>query len=270
MATYAIGDIQGCYQSFRKLLKKIKFNPLTDKLWLAGDMINRGQDSLQTMQFILDNQQHIQSVLGNHDLHFLAVAHNCQEIHAKDTFDDILNSDLKQEVVAWLSKQPLALYNKSFDTLMVHAGMPFNWSKKQTLKYSQEVSKKIQSASRYQFYLSMYGNLPDTWQRELTGHNRLRYITNALTRMRYCHPDGRLELKVKSSPGEQNSHLIPWFELENQQYQGSIIFGHWASLEGRSGFDNIHALDTGCVWGGRLTAFRLEDNKRFYVNFVES
>lgn len=268
MATYAIGDIQGCYQSFTKLLKKIEFNPLKDRLWIAGDMINRGPDSLATMQYIMDHQQQIQCILGNHDLHFLAVAHECHTINSKDTFDDILNSSLKDEIVAWLTKQPLAVYEANFDTLMIHAGLPYNWSAQDALNYAQQVSTKIQSPSRYQFYLAMYGDQPARWDRDIQGLDRLRFITNALTRMRYCHADGSLELFAKSSPGTQNEHLIPWYELQNNHYRGEIVFGHWASLQGKSSIENIHALDTGCVWGGSLTALRLEDKKRFQVKSV--
>ncbi len=269
MATYAIGDIQGCYQSFSKLLKKIQFDPLHDQLWIAGDMINRGPESLATMQFLLDHQTQIRCVLGNHDLHFLAVAFECRKIHVKDTFDDILSSQQKDEIVAWMVKQPLAYFNAAFNTLMVHAGLPFNWSREDVLRYSQEVTDKLKSFSCEQFYLSMYGDQPDIWHDGLQGMDRLRYITNALTRMRFCRTDGSLELHAKSSPSAENSHLVPWFELDNKQFQGDIVFGHWASLQGNCSQANIHALDTGCVWGGALTALRLEDKKRFKVNSVE-
>lgn len=268
MATYAIGDIQGCYQSFRKLLNKINFNPANDKLLLAGDMINRGSSSLKTMTFILEHKSSIQCVLGNHDLHFLAVANHCQKLNPKDTFTDILQSNLRDEIVYWLSLQPLAVYNSSFDTLMVHAGLPFNWSKRNALDYSREVSDVLQSPAAFQFYMSMYGNQPDYWSNSFAGVARLRFITNAFTRMRYCYRDGRLELKVKSAPTKQNGELIPWFELENKKYDGNIIFGHWASLQGRCPNPNIDALDTGCVWGGKLTALRLDDKKKFQVKSV--
>lgn len=269
MATFAIGDIQGCYQSFKKLLKKISFDPSNDKLWIAGDMINRGPESLATMEFLLNHQQQIQCVLGNHDLHFLAIAFECGKASTKDTFDDILTSTLKDEIVAWLVKQPLAHFDQSFNSLMVHAGLPYQWSAKEAVKYAAEVSTKIQSASCYQFYLSMYGDQPADWQYDLKGMERLRYITNALTRMRYCHSDGSLELQAKSTPDPQNSCLYPWFEFENKQFEGDVIFGHWASLQGKSPYSNIHALDTGCVWGGSLTALRLEDKKRFTVKSIE-
>ena len=263
MATYAIGDIQGCYQSFRKLLKKIKFNPLSDTLWLAGDLINRGPNSLSVMRYVLKHQSSIKCVLGNHDLHFLAVANHCQTPSRKDTFHDILNSNQRDEIVYWLTKQPLAIYDKKLNTLMVHAGLPFYWSQKRAIKFSNEVSKVLQSPAAYQYYVSMYGNKPDCWSKSLKGIDRLRFITNAFTRMRYCHLDGRLELNAKSALGKQPKHLIPWFELENERYRGNIVFGHWASLQGYSPYENIHALDTGCVWGGKLTAMRLEDKKKF-------
>ncbi len=269
MPTYAIGDIQGCYKSFKSLLSKIQFNPRYDRLWLAGDMINRGPDSLATMQFILEHQQQIQVVLGNHDLHFLAVAGNCQSIKSKDTFDDILNSTSKNTIVTWMKKQPLAYFSEDFNTLMVHAGLPFNWSLQEALNFSGEVSITLQSPQCENFFLNMYDNLPDSWDNQLKNNERLRYITNALTRMRYCSKNGRLELTSKQPPGKQPSHLVPWFTLKNNQYKGKIVFGHWASLEGRSTNQNIIPLDTGCVWGGQLTAVRLDDNKVYRVNSSE-
>lgn len=265
MPTYVIGDIQGCYQSFTRLLKKIQFNPFADQLVLAGDMINRGSDSLATMNYILENQQSIRVVLGNHDLHFLAVAHNSQPLGSKDTFNDILQSSDRNLIVDWLSNQPLALYLEDFDTLVVHAGLPFNWSEKTALKYSQEISAILQSPNSPAFLASMYGNQPDAWSEQLSGMDRLRYITNALTRMRYCFADGRLELRCKLPPNKQTGDLLPWFELKNELYSGKIVFGHWASLQGQCSKPHIQAIDTGCVWGGKLTALRLEDNRRFQV-----
>ena len=270
MSTYAIGDIQGCYQSLRKLLNKIRFNPCKDRLILAGDLINRGPQSLETMEFILQHQTSIYCVLGNHDLHFLAVANYCKSPNSKDTFNDILQSNLRDRIAVWLSKQPLAIYHKPSNSLISHAGLPFNWSVKQALGYSREVSQVLQSAARYQFYVSMYGNKPNSWNEDLKGVDRLRYITNAFTRMRYCDSSGQLDLMVKSSPENQSSELLPWFELANSQLKGHIIFGHWASLQGKSHYPNIHPIDTGCVWGGQLTAIRLEDFKRTFVNSIEA
>ena len=269
MATYAIGDIQGCYQTFRKLITKIDFDPSHDKLWIAGDMINRGPDSLSTMQYIMENQQHIQCVLGNHDLHFLAVANGCQQIHPKDTFSDILNSNMKEDIMDWFSHQPLAYFDPQQNTLMTHAGLPNNWSAKNAVAYSKEVSEYLLSSDKEKFYSEMYGNFPNIWNENLQGVNRLRYITNALTRMRYCHSDGSLELHEKSSPGNQPIELFPWFELENNSHSSNIVFGHWASLKGNCSQAHIYALDTGCVWGGYLTALRLEDKELFQVTATD-
>jgi len=274
MASYAIGDIQGCYQSFRKLLKTIQFDPNNDRLLLAGDMINRGPDSLKTMAFILEHQNSIDAVLGNHDLHFLAVAHLSQTLGRKDTVSDILQSDLKQPIIDWLIEQPLAFYQKTFNTLMVHAGLPANWSLQNALDYSEEVSQVLRSKDSGYFYHAMYGNLPDQWDQCLQGNERLRFITNALTRMRYCQVDGRLELKEKSSPKQlrllkPNAKIIPWFDRVNQHYSGHIVFGHWASLQGHCENDKVIALDTGCVWGGPLTAYRLDDQKFFRIKSMD-
>lgn len=269
MATYAIGDIQGCYQSFQKLLNKIQFNPSNDFLWLAGDMINRGPDSLNTMRFILEYQAQIQCVLGNHELHFLAVVNQNKAIHSKDTFNDILLSNQKDDIVNWLSKQPLAFYSRELKTLMVHAGLPSCWSALDAVKYSHEVSSVLQSNQATNFYSTMYGNQPEQWGENLQDMDRLRYITNALTRIRYCYADGRLELQTKSPIGSQVTGLTPWFELDNKHYQENIVFGHWASLNGKCSVARIQALDTGCVWGGKLTALRLEDKQRFSVSNSE-
>ena len=270
MATYAIGDIQGCYQSFRKLLKKISFDSNNDHLWLAGDMINRGPNSLAVMEFILTNQNNVRCVLGNHELHFLAVANECHSANVKDTYFDILESSLKYPIMTWLSKQPLARYHRVHNVLMTHAGLLPSWSYQEALKYSKEVSQTLQSAGAYQYYLSMYGNLPDTWDDGLQGLDRLRFITNVFTRMRYCHSNGTLELNTKSTPGPENAHLFPWFELENSRYSGDIVFGHWASLMGKTSRKNVYALDTGCVWGQKLTALRLEDRQSFSVTSIDA
>lgn len=269
MSTYVIGDIQGCYQSFQKLLNKIKFNPVYDQLYLAGDLVNRGPDSLATMLYILEHKSSIKCVLGNHDLHFLAVAHYCQPAHHKDTFHDILDSTYRDRIVRWLSQQPLAIHLQPFNSLIVHAGLPYFWSAKQAISYSNEVSQVLQSSSRYQYYVSMYGNRPNQWSNELAGVDRLRYITNAFTRMRFCRHDGSLELKTKCAVGRQPEHLLPWYQIANQHYQGNVIFGHWAALQGRVNQDKRHAIDTGCVWGAKLTALRLEDYRRISVNSAE-
>jgi bis(5'-nucleosyl)-tetraphosphatase (symmetrical) len=269
MSTYVIGDIQGCYQSFRKLLNKIKFKPSRDHLYLAGDLINRGPESLETMKFILAHKSSIDCVLGNHDLHFLAVAQHCQPASPKDTFDDILKSPERDRIVAWLSQQPLLRQLPSFKTLIVHAGLPNFWSASEALKLSAEVSSTLRTAMRYQFFVDMYGNEPAIWTSSLRGTSRLRFITNVFTRMRYCYQDGQLELTIKCPLGQQPKSLIPWFEITKGRFNGQVVFGHWAALNGSVANTRFQAIDTGCVWGGKLTALRLEDQQRISVKSVE-
>jgi len=265
MATYAIGDIQGCYQSFRKLLKKIDFDPKQDQLWLAGDMINRGPDSLKVMSYILENQSSIKCVLGNHDLHFLAVAQGCKSINPKDTFTDILESDSNIEIVKYLSQLPLVITDKDNQWIMAHAGIYPMWSAEKALGLSKEVMTVLQSSNAEQFYQNMYGNIPSIWSDSLAGFDRLRMITNVFTRMRYLDRNLSLELTEKNSLEFKPDHLNPWFNVHNETLQCNVIFGHWASLNGDCPKENLYALDTGCVWGGKLTALRLQDKKWFQV-----
>ena len=269
MATYAIGDIQGCYQSLQNLLNKIQFNPKQDKLWLVGDLINRGPESLKTLRFLYQHRDAVQCVLGNHDLHFLAVDSGVKQATRKDTFESLLKAKDREELVAWLKQQPLFHYSKKHNIAMVHAGVPPCWSLKKTRKYAKEVSECIQSDQAEEFFAAMYGNTPTQWSKNLSGMTRLRVITNFLTRMRYCLPDGSLELTQKVAIGQQPSQLTPWFELERKPLGCELIFGHWASLEGRCFVDDIFAIDTGCVWGGLLTALRLEDKTYFHVKSAE-
>lgn len=270
MATYAIGDIQGCYQTLQKLLNKIQFHPDKDTLWLAGDLINRGPDSLETLKFLYQHRDSVQCVLGNHDLHFLAVESGVRKATRKDTFDPILNSNMRKKLVFWLTRQPLLHLDKSLNFAMVHAGLLAQWKLKQSLKYATEVSNYIQSSERKLFFAAMYGDQPDRWDKKLGGLERLRFITNVLTRMRYVYADGSLELDYKGEPGTQPHGLIPWFEADIKIKKTNLVFGHWASLQGKCQPSNLFALDTGCVWGGYLTALRLEDKKLFSCRSVES
>lgn len=269
MATYAMGDIQGCYQTFIKLLNKIEFNFTSDQLWLVGDMINRGKDSLKVLEFIIEHQASIRCVLGNHDLHFLAVAHGVKQPTSKDTLNKVLKSAMLNEIVDYLLNQPLFYYDKKLDFAMVHAGIPINWSLKQVQSYANEVSEALQSKNKKHFFETMYGNHPKLWDEKLTDFYRLRYITNALTRIRCCEKNGALELKYKGPLKQKPKHLIPWYELSQSNIEYSLVFGHWASLEGKCPINNIYALDTGCVWGGKLTALRLNDQKAFSCHSIE-
>lgn len=270
MATYAIGDIQGCYDPFIALLKKIAFNPHSDTLWLAGDLINRGSGTLQTLRHIVDldhQYQCIKAVLGNHDLHFLAVAHGYKKPSRSDTLDELLSAPDRAELINWLRKCPLVHSDSALRYTMVHAGIPPQWSIEQSLSRAAEVEAVIQSEQLEAFLANMYGNQPEIWSDELQSFDRLRSITNYFTRMRFCDADGRLDLKCKTGAGDAPAGLAPWFSHANRiASKDKILFGHWAALEGDTGSsENVFALDTACVWGGKLSALRLEDGVMFQV-----
>ncbi len=268
MANYAIGDIQGCHDAFMCLLDTIEFNPENDTLWLAGDLVNRGPDSLGTLKKIhqLASQGACHTVLGNHDLHMLAVHHNCSSRRPKDNFHDVLNDPDAEKLLQWLQSQSLALEIKvdKKTYLLTHAGVPPNWSRSQTLRYAQEVESFLQSDKYIEFFQNMYGNDPDIWQESLEGIDRLKVITNYLTRMRFCNAKGQLELLSKSTPEDAPEGFRPWFTFDNPLLEDTyLLFGHWAALQGKTGSRKHFALDTGCVWGNKLSALRLEDARWF-------
>lgn len=266
MATYAIGDIQGCYDEFRLLLTKIQFNPAKDRLWLAGDLVSRGPKSLEVLEYIYQHRDWFDIVLGNHDLHLLAVYYNQTKLPKKDDLKRILDSKNCDELMKWLRKRPVAVYDKSLDFLMTHAGTAPAWNLDQTLACAYELEQTLsEKNTAVDFFKHMYGNKPNHWHKNLDGIERLRFITNAFTRMRFCHQDGSLDFKSKSTPGKQAKGLSPWYELSDIGQQTQVVFGHWAALEGKAQAKNIYAIDTGCVWGNRLTALRLDDQKRLHV-----
>ncbi|MHB1946915.1 MAG: symmetrical bis(5'-nucleosyl)-tetraphosphatase [Gammaproteobacteria bacterium] len=267
MSTYAIGDIQGCFAPLQKLLEKIQFNPAHDILWLTGDLVNRGPESLETLRFIksLGNQHRI--VLGNHDLHLLAVAYGIHTGHKEDTLHDILDAEDRNELIAWLSQLPLLIHDEKSGYTMVHAGLAPSWNLATAISLAQEVSAVLKSDQAREFFRHMYGNQPNAWRSDLTGWDRIRCITNYLTRVRFCHPDGSLELENKGKIEHRPADLMPWFQVPNRANANlKIIFGHWAALGGVTNTPNIFALDTGCVWGYCLTAMRLEDGERISVS----
>lgn len=266
MANYAIGDIQGCFESFQYLLDQIQFNPEKDKLWLAGDLVNRGPSSLATLRYVYELGEACETVLGNHDLHLLAVYHGCAKIRNKDTLTDILEAPDAKQLLAWLQQQSLikeiTLDTKSF--LLSHAGIPPIWNKNQALAYAKEVEDYLQSDYALDFFQNMYGNTPACWQDSLQGMERLRVITNYFTRMRFCNEQGSLELLCKNSPNQAPEGYQPWFKISNPALnKEKLLFGHWAALKGKTNTANCFALDTGCVWGNSLSALRLEDEKSF-------
>lgn len=264
MATYAIGDIQGCYESLQCLLEKIAFNPELDKLWLVGDLINRGPDSLATLRFLYSIRYSVEFVLGNHDLHFLAVAYGVRKKGQSDTLDALLNASDRQQLIDWLIQGKLLHTDEKLGFTMVHAGIPPIWNLHQAQAHAREVEAVLQSRYCHDFLSTMYGNQPNRWKNKLIGLDRLRLITNYFTRMRFCSEDGELELETKESAASAPLGFAPWFSFSQRKTANDkVIFGHWAALEGKTNTHNVYALDTGCVWGGSLSALRLEDQQVF-------
>lgn len=263
MTTFAVGDIQGCYREFRELLDKMMFDPASDELWLVGDLVNRGPDNAATLDFVM-SLPHTRIVLGNHDLHFLAVATGHQRQHGSDTLDDVLASPRLIEYIEWIRHLPLIHVDNTLGYVMVHAGLPAIWNIDECLARAAEVQHALASDDFNEFLAAMYGNEPSRWRESLTGHDRLRIITNYFTRLRYCTADGELELKHKEKV--QPEGYAPWFSFPRPAGESlKILFGHWAALEGHASAANAIALDTGCVWGRTLTGMRLDDATFFQV-----
>ncbi len=265
MATYAIGDLQGCYDSLLRLLDKLNFNEPKDTLWFAGDLVNRGPDSLSTLRFVKSLSDNAITVLGNHDLHLLAIA--AKHKKTKDSgLKEILNADDADDLLNWLRKQPLLHHDPRLNCTMVHAGIYPDWDLQDAQKYANELETVLRSDDYLDFIFNMYGNLPDKWDDELKGWERLRIICNIFTRMRYCENDGTLNFKSHGAPGTHPENTVSWFEVPNRKaMESKILFGHWSTL-GIINKKNIYALDTGCVWGGKLTALRIDTENPEYIS----
>ncbi|XOV87209.1 MAG: symmetrical bis(5'-nucleosyl)-tetraphosphatase [Pseudomonadota bacterium] len=263
MATYVVGDIQGCYTEFCQLLEKCNFRPGTDQLWLVGDLINRGPGNLQTINHVM-RMPGVKVVLGNHDLHFLAVASGVRKASRSDTLGDLLNAPNRAEIISWLRTRPLIHVDEPRGIAMVHAGIPPVWTMLEAQEFALEVERALQGERYLAFLAAMYGDQPDTWDSTLEGFDRLRLITNYFTRLRFCTRAGKLELSTKTDIAPAG--YAPWFSFERPDTRDyKILFGHWAALEGNAGTEHAIALDTGCVWGGALTALRLDDHTFFSV-----
>ena len=263
MATYAIGDLQGCFFSFQDLLKKIQFNPVHDRLWFVGDLINRGPGSLDVMRWMLEHQSSVVTVLGNHDLHTLVVAEGFVSAHRSDTIQSLLDAPDAPELLRWLRHQPLVHFEHGY--LMVHAGLLPEWTVDQAMALGAEVHLALQAPNYREFLQHMYGNDPKRWDDGLNGWDRLRVITNAMTRLRICSADGEMEFKFKGELQNIPDGYQPWFELSHRASVNTpIVFGHWSAL-GLQHTNNVSSLDTGCLWGGHLSAMRLEDRQIFQV-----
>ncbi len=269
MPTYAIGDVQGCLDELNDVLNEINFDEARDQLWFAGDLVNRGPKSLETLRFVksLDN---VKTVLGNHELHLLAVANDVRKPHRKDTFDDILDAEDKSELLHWIKQQALLVHENEFNFSLVHAGLPPQWSLKQASDLAKETESLIKSYKFNDFLKTMYGNEPDIWQENLTGFDRYRYIINCFTRLRYCSAEGQLDFSNKGAPGTQSESLIPWYSHPGRKSkENKFLFGHWSTVHLATDKNfrqwNAFPLDKGCLWGGDLMALRLEDEKYFSV-----
>ncbi|MCB5191249.1 symmetrical bis(5'-nucleosyl)-tetraphosphatase [Methylobacillus arboreus] len=263
MATYAIGDIQGCYHSFLSLLDAIQFDPANDKLWLVGDLINRGSGSLETLRWAKAHEASLVMVLGNHDLHALAVAEGYVRAHRSDTLQPIFDAPDRKELLEWLRFRPMV--HADGGLVMVHAGLLPQWDGGQALELGQEVEKALRGDQYQDFLAHMYGNYPLRWNASLQGMDRLRMITNAMTRLRVCTPEGDMDFQFKGALADMPAGTLPWFDVPSRRSaDATVIFGHWSAL-GLQQRDNLYALDTGCLWGGKLTALRLEDRKTFQV-----
>ncbi len=263
MSVWAIGDVQGCYAALRCLLKEIRFNDQCDRLWFAGDLVNRGPKSLKTLRFIYKLRDNCDVVLGNHDLHLLAVAHGVRPITRKDTFGDVLESKHRDKLLNWLQCQSLMHVDESLRFAMVHAGIPPVWTLQQAHGYAQEIEGVLKSRRALEFFTAMYGDTPSCWGENQNDDERWRVITNYLTRMRFCTMGGMLDLQDKSSIRSDRPGFNAWFDYFDCHQEGvQLVFGHWAALQGNTGVEGVHALDTGCVWGGQLTAMNLETGER--------
>ncbi|MCY4043546.1 MAG: symmetrical bis(5'-nucleosyl)-tetraphosphatase [Cellvibrionales bacterium] len=261
MTIYAVGDLQGCLTPLKSLLSEVHFNPKQDQLWCAGDVINRGPESLETLRFLYQLGDACQIVLGNHDLHLLAVAFGDARFKKGDTLKPILTAKDSKKLLGWLRQQPLIHHDHGYT--MVHAGIPACWSIEKAISLSKEVEDALKN-NHLAYLTHMYGNQPDRWDDSLTGLDRLRCITNYLTRMRYIDTQNTLDLTNKIQPALNTTDALPWFEYRVKQFpDDKILFGHWASLNGECEWPNLFALDTGCVWGGCLTMMRLSDQAIF-------
>jgi bis(5'-nucleosyl)-tetraphosphatase (symmetrical) len=262
MTTYAVGDIQGCIKPLKCLLKQARFNWEDDYLWLVGDLVNRGPDSLKTLRYVYKHRDRVQVVLGNHDLHLLAVANGLRRKSRSDTLDELLSASDRDELLEWLRLQPLIHSARGYT--MVHAGVPPMWTLEQAHRYAREVEAVLRGPHYRQFLANMYGNNPRRWKESLSGYERLRLITNYLTRMRYVYANGALDLSSKGPEPDSGRKVAPWFSHAGRETaQDKLIFGHWASLQGRAGGKKLYPTDTGCVWGGKLSMYDL-DRKRWH------
>jgi bis(5'-nucleosyl)-tetraphosphatase (symmetrical) len=265
MATYVIGDIQGCFSELEQLLELISFDISNDKLVFAGDLVNRGPHSLETLRFVKNLGSAADTVLGNHDLHLLAIWQGNSPHASGDSLEPVFQAADSEELLEWLRHRPLLIHIEEFSSTIIHAGLPPQWSLQDARRYAHEMEAVLRSDTFHLFLQQMYGNKPKKWDPGLQGMDRLRFITNAFTRLRYCTGKGKMNLKDKGAPGTQKQNTLPWFDVKGRKTSADkIFFGHWSTL-GLLNRNNTWSLDTGCLWGGHLTAIRLDDLQLFQL-----
>lgn len=264
MSTYLIGDVHGCYDELVALLQQVAFSPCEDELWLTGDLVARGPGSLDVLRYVRSLGDCVRLVLGNHDLHLLAVYAGISRNKPKDRLNPLLEAEDADELINWLRRQPLLQVDEEKKLVMAHAGITPQWDIHTAQACAREVEAVLSSDSYPLFLDAMYGDMPNHWTPTLTGLSKLRFSTNALTRMRFCFPNGQLDMIAKEAPGSAPPPLKPWFTIAGPVAEDyTIVFGHWASLEGKGTPEGIIGLDTGCCWGGNLTLLRWEDMTYF-------
>lgn len=271
MSTYVVGDLQGCLEPLQRLLSEIRFNPARDRLLLSGDLVARGPDSLGCLRLVRSLGAAAITVLGNHDLHLIALARGKSRKPASPDLATVLDAPDGAVLIDWLRQQRMAYRDPASSALLIHAGLAPQWTQQETLRHARSVEAVLRDDDRLDNFLSqMYGDQPDRWSETLSGQERLRFIVNCLTRARYCSADGRFEFRQKGTPGTQAEGWLPWFQVPGRRtHRTLVLFGHWSTVGCVHWPEaNVYGLDTGYVWGGALTALRLEDRKLFTARYA--
>jgi len=270
MAIYLVGDIQGCFSELKALLKQVAFDKRVDQLYVAGDLVARGPDSLATLRFIKSLGTAAKVVLGNHDLHLLSVYYGIKKEKKQDQLTELLNANDVVELMQWLAKQPLLQQIGTDNAYLSHAGISPQWTLQEAIEQANNAAQKLAAENRIHWLAVMYGEQPNDWYQANSVEDKFRYTINALTRMRYCNEDKKLDFEHKHSPKKQSTiesdtsnKLFPWYELSSVINTTSWVFGHWAALMGHCSHSNVYALDTGCVWGNHLSLLRWHDKQSF-------
>jgi bis(5'-nucleosyl)-tetraphosphatase (symmetrical) len=267
MATYAIGDVQGCYPELSRLLDKVRFDPARDQLWFCGDLVNRGGESLQVLRMLHALRENVVVTLGNHDLSLLAIAQRKPDAQSRvnPELREVLFADDAPVLFEWLRNQKLLHHDEALGWGMVHAGLAPSWTLRQALRAAQEVERELSSPRHPRLLRNLFGNRPAAWSSRLQGIERFRASINTMTRMRYCDVNGRIDFEAKGIPGTQKPGLYPWFAVPGmRRREARMVCGHWSAL-GRFAGLGVYAIDTGCVWGGQLTALRLDEEEPQYI-----